>query len=87
MHLKYGQSFVHQNNLSIDIIFFTNTVRLHFCTSDRDRYVFHGDMIIVIRVFHHFTTVKKELFSVDKNPLVPTMTLCFKAVSCCKYGG
>ena len=26
-------------------------MRLHFCISDGDRQVFHGDMIIVIRVF------------------------------------
>ena len=31
--------------------FFTNTMRLHFYISDGDRQVFHGDVIIVIRVF------------------------------------
>ena len=44
---KYWQSFVHQNNLLI----ITNTMRLYFCISDGERQVFHGDMIIVIRVF------------------------------------
>ena len=39
--------------------FFTNTMRLLFCISGGDRHVFHGDMIIIIRVFHiYFTTVK-----------------------------
>ena len=41
--------------------FFTNNMRLHFCISDGDRHVFHGKMIIVIRVFHpYFTTVKRN---------------------------
>ena len=40
MHLKYGQSFVHQNNLLRDIFVFTNSVRLHSCISDGDRQVF-----------------------------------------------
>ena len=48
------------HNILRDIFFFiTNTMRLHFCISDRDRQVFHGDIIIVIRVFsYYFTTVK-----------------------------
>ena len=39
--------------------FFTNTMLLHICISDGDSQVFHGDMIIVIRVFCHiyFATV------------------------------
>ena len=50
---------MHQNSLLRDIFVFTNTMRLHFCISDGDRQVFHGDMIIVIRVFHiYFITVK-----------------------------
>ena len=57
-------------------------MRLHFCISDGDRQVFHGDMIIVIRVFFFIfilSLLNETIFSVDKNPLVPTMTLCFKA--------
>ena len=50
---KYGQSFVHQNNPLRDIFVFTNTMRLYFCISDGDRQVFHGDTIIVIRVFSY----------------------------------
>ena len=42
---------MHQNNISRNIVFVTNTMRLHFCISDGDRQVVHGDMIIVIRVF------------------------------------
>ena len=51
---------MHQNNLLRDIFFSTNTVRLYFCISDGDRQDFHGDLIIVIRVFIHiyFTPVK-----------------------------
>ena len=45
---------MHQNNLLRDIFFFTNTMRLYFCISDGDRKVFHGDMIIVIRVVFFF---------------------------------
>ena len=74
---------MHQNNLSRDISrFFTNTMMLHFFISDGDRHVFHGDMIIVIRVFHHyFTSVKRNYcFQSIKFHSVPTMTLCFKAV-------
>ena len=42
-----------------DIFFFINTVRLHICISGGDRQGFHGDMIIIIRVFHiYFATVK-----------------------------
>ena len=54
---------------------------LYFCISDGDRQVFHGDTIIVIRVFffHINLPLLMELFvSVDKIPLVPTMTLRFK---------
>ena len=72
---------MHQNNLLRDIFVFTNTKRLYFCISDGDRQVFHGDTIIVIRVFFIFILplLMELLFSVDKIPLVPTMTLCFKA--------
>ena len=73
---------MHQDILSRDIIYFTNTMRLHFCISDGERQVFHGEMIIVIRVFsslfYHSQT--KLLFSVDKKTLRHTMTPCFKAV-------
>ena len=67
----------------MDIFVFTNTIRLHFCITDGDRQVFHRDMIIVIRFF--FILILPQLneisfFSVDKIPLVHTMTLCFKAV-------
>ena len=50
-NLKYGQSFVHQNNLLRDIFVLTSTMRLHFCISEGDRQVSHGDIIIVMRVF------------------------------------
>ena len=55
---------------------------LHFYISDGDRQVFHGDMLLVIRVFHlYFTTVKrKHCFQYIKIPLVPKMAPCFKAV-------
>ena len=50
---------MHYNNLLRDIFFFINTVRLHVCISGGDRQVFHGVMIIIIRVFHiYFTTDK-----------------------------
>ena len=42
---------MHQNNLLRDIFVFTSTMRLHFCISDGDRQVSHGDIIIVIRIF------------------------------------
>ena len=72
---------MHQNNLLRDIFVFTNTMRLYFCISDGDRQVFHGDTIIVIRVFFIFILplLMELFFSVDKIPLVPTMTLRFKA--------
>ena len=56
-------------------------MRLYFCISDGDRQVFHGDTIIVIRVFFIFILplLMELFFSVDKIPLVPTMTLRFKA--------
>ena len=54
-------------------------MRLYFCISDGDRQVFHGDTIIVIRVFFIFILQLLIEFSVDKIPLVPTMTLRFKA--------
>ena len=56
-------------------------MRLYFCISDGDRQVFYGDMIIVIRVFFIFIfpLIMELFFSVDKIPLVPTMTLHFKA--------
>ena len=49
---------MHHNSLLRDIFVFTNTVRLYFCISDEDRQVFHGDTIIVIRVFffHIYST-------------------------------
>ena len=37
-----------------DIFVSTSTMQLHFCISDGDRQVFHGNMIIVIRVFFIF---------------------------------
>ena len=75
---------MHQTNLLSDIFVFTSTMRLHFCISEGDRQVFHGDMIIVIRFFFIFILpllieITNVLFSVDKIPMVPTMTLCFKA--------
>ena len=56
-------------------------MRLHFCISDGDRHVFHGDMIIVIRVFILILPLLNEIVVVQyiKIPLFPTMTLCFKA--------
>ena len=72
---------MHQNNLLRDIFVFTNTMRLYFCISDGDRQVFHSDTIIVVRVFFIFilSLLMELFFSVDKIPLVPTMTLRFKA--------
>ena len=52
---------------------------LYFCISDGDRQVFHGDTIIVIRVVFIFILQLLIEFSVDKIPLVPPMTLRFKA--------
>ena len=44
------------------LFFFTNAMRLHYCISDGDSQVFHGDMIIVVRVFFlYFTTVKRNI--------------------------
>ena len=40
-----------QNNLPRGL---TNTMRLHSCISDGDKQGFHGDMIIVKRVFYIF---------------------------------
>ena len=67
---------MHQNNLLRDIFVFTNTMRLYFCISDGDR-----QAIIVIRVFFIFILplLMELFFSVDKIPLVSTMTLHFKA--------
>ena len=42
---------MHQIDHLMDTFFFTKTMRLHFFISDGDRQVFHGDIIIVIRVF------------------------------------
>ena len=62
-------------------------MRLYFCISDGDRQVFHDDTIIVIRIVVLFCfffililpLLMELFFSVDKIPLVPTMTLRFKA--------
>ena len=56
-------------------------MRLYFCISVGDRRVFHGNTIIVIRFFFIFILplLMELFFSVDKIPLVPTMTLRFKA--------
>ena len=57
-------------------------MRLYFCISDEDRQVFHGDTLIVIRVFFliFILPLLMELFfSVDKIPLVPPMPLRFTA--------
>ena len=54
MHLKVWAVIREPYILSRDIIVFTNAMRLHFCISDGDSQVFHGDMIIVIRVFFIF---------------------------------
>ena len=56
-------------------------MRLYFCISDGDRQVFYGNTIISIRVFFIFILplLMELLFSVEKIPLVPTMTLRFKA--------
>ena len=73
---------MHQNNLIRDIFVFSNTMRLYFCISDRGRQVFHGDTIICIRGFFFIfilPLLMELFFSVDKIPLVPTMTLRFKA--------
>ena len=53
-------------------------MRLHFCISVGDRQVFHGDILIVIRVLPLLNEI--VFFPYIKIPLVPTMTLCFKAV-------
>ena len=65
----------------MDIFVFTNTMRLHFCISDGDRQGFHGDTIIVIRVFSYlfYHCQMKLLFSVDKNPVGPYNDPLFKA--------
>ena len=48
------------SHLCTKILFFrdsfvcTSTMRLHFCISDGERQVFHGDMIIVIPFFFIF---------------------------------
>ena len=72
---------MHQKNLLRDIFVFTNTMPLYFCISDGDRQFFHGDTILVKRVFFIFILplLMELLFSVDKIHLVPTMTLRFKA--------
>ena len=55
-------------------------MRLYFCISDGDRQVFHGDTIIATIFFIFTLPLLMELFfSVDKIPLVPTMTLRFRA--------
>ena len=51
-------------------------MRFYFCISDGDRQVFHGDTIFFIFIL---PLLMELFFSVDKIPLVPTMTLRFKA--------
>ena len=65
----------------MDIFVFTNTMRLHFCISDGDRQGFHGDMIIIIRVF--FILILPLLNEIivfsRKNPIGPYNDPLFKA--------
>ena len=54
---KTGQTVLLKGNF----IFFTTTMRLHFCISDGNRQVVHDDNVIVIPGFHlYFTTVKRN---------------------------
>ena len=55
---------------------------LCYCISNGDRQAFHGDMIIVIRVFPSlfYHCKMKFMFSVEKNPTSFTMALCINAV-------
>ena len=55
---------MHQNDLLRDIFVFTSTMRFNFCISDGDRQVFHGDLIIVIRVFLYLFYHCKMKFNV-----------------------
>ena len=66
----------------MDLLFFKNTMRLRYCTSNRNRQVFHGEKIIVIRFSIFILPLLNEInVSVEKKiPLVPTRTLCIKAV-------
>ena len=77
---------MHQNILPSDIFFFKTTMRLHFCILNGDRQVFHGDMIIIIRVFSSllYHCYIQLMFSVDKNPLGPYKDPMYQ--SRCKYG-
>ena len=56
-------------------------MQLRYFMSNGDRYVFRGDMIIIIRVFSIFILplLNKINVLVKKIPLVPTMTLLIKA--------
>ena len=51
---------------------------LHFYISDGDRQVFHGDMIVVIRVFFIFILPLLNEIIVFSRQKIP-LTLCFKA--------
>ena len=82
----YGQSYVHQNNLPTNILSLKILIQLHFCISNGDKQGFHGDMIIVIRVFSSlfYHCLMKLTFSVDKNPIGPYNDPLYQ--SCYKYG-
>ena len=73
---------MHQNNLLRDI--FVLQLLCGYISASQtgtDRF-FHGDTIIVIRVFFFIfilPLLMELFFSVDKIPLVTTMTLRFKA--------
>ena len=54
-------------------------MRLYFCISDGDRKTFHGDNSCTSVFIFILPLLMELLFSVDKIPLVPTMTLRFKA--------
>ena len=73
---------MHQNDVLRD----TNSMWLHFCISDGDKQVFHGDMVILNEFFSSlfYHCLMKLLFLVDKNPLGPYNYPLFQ--SCCKYG-
>ena len=72
---------MHQNNLLRDIFVLQILCGYISASQTGTNWFFHGDTIIVIRVFFIFILplLMELFFSVDKIPLVHTMTLRLKA--------
>ena len=60
-------------------------MRLHFCNSDGNRQVVHGDMVLLYQFLVFILPLLNEIIvSVDKNPLGLYNDPLFQ--NCCKYG-